>query len=457
MKTIGKLMIAAICVAFTGCGMADPWKKWEGEGELSADRLLPSELKTALCAQEWWKTQYAGKEFFFSFSEDGKVKSSSTFNEKPLETGYNIDWSKEDQVIVNFTGKTHLEYLDASAKELTILVNSFTEQQIDAVGKDNAKTIKLLPGTQNEYQAMEDFKLNYNLYTEFDSYVIPTTAGELKVKVVGGDYTVQEPEADWLTFVKKDGDYAVFSYTAYPHRFRSAEVVMNQTTPDGEQLTHKIVVSGTKVVNFTNTYAKADFKGAAVVNSINVLSYEALVCPTGFPRMINSVMGTEGQFLIRCGDANYPADKIQIATNAGNVNPGDGAILPTNRWTHIAVTMSETHVCTYINGVKVNETAKNTWVNISNFYLGFSYSNGREFTGYMAEMRLWNKALTEAEINAENHFYNVDPKSEGLVAYWRCDDGAGTVLADATNGYNCNGAWAGDSVWGPMPMAYPLP
>lgn len=67
-------MIAAICVAFTGCGMADPWKKWEGEGELSADRLLPSELKTALCAQEWWKTQYAGKEFTIlvnSFTEGG--------------------------------------------------------------------------------------------------------------------------------------------------------------------------------------------------------------------------------------------------------------------------------------------------------------------------------------------------------------------------------------------------
>lgn len=458
MKTIGKLMIAAICVAITGCGMADPWKKWEGEGELSADRLLPSELKTALCAQEWWKTQYADEEFFFSFSEDGKVRSSSTLNEKPLETEYTIDWSKETEVIVNFTGNTHLNYLAADQKEFTVLVSAFTEQQIDAVGKDNAKTFKLVPGTQAEYQAMEDFKLNYNLYTEFDSYVIPTTAGELKVKVVGGDYAVAEPASDWLKFEKKDGDYAVFSYTAYPHQFRADEIVLTQTTPDGVLLTHKVAVSSvSNVCNFTDTYAKADFSGTDVVNSINVLTYEALVCPTGFPKMINSVMGTEGQFLIRCGDANYPANKIQLATNSGNVNPGDGAILPTNKWTHIAITMSPSHICTYINGEKINEVAKNTWVNISNFYLGFSYSNGREFTGYMAEMRVWNKALTEAEINAKDHFYTVDPKSEGLVAYWKCDDGQGNILKDYANGNNCTGAWSGDSVWGAMPAVYPLP
>lgn len=457
MKTIGKLMIAAICVAITGCGMADPWKKWEGEGELSADRLLPSELKTALCAQEWWKTQYADEEFFFSFSEDGKVRSSSTLNEKPLETEYTIDWSKETEVIVNFTGNTHLNYLAADQKEFTILVNAFTEQQIDAVGQDNAKTFKFVPGTQAEYQAMEDFKLNYNLYTEKDTYYIDQTAGELKVKVIGGDYTVDEPASDWLKFEKKDGEYAVFSYEAYPHRFRADQVTFRQTTPDNEKLVHTISVSGTPVCDFTNTSAKADFKGAAVFNSINVLSYEALVCPTGFPRMINTVMGTEGQFLIRCGDAGYPGNKIQIATNSGNVNPGDGAVLPTGEWLHIAVTMSETHICTYVNGVKVNETSKNTWVNISDFNLGYSWSSGREFTGYMAEVRVWNKALTEAEINSENHFYNVDPKSEGLLAYWRCDDGVGNVLADAANGYSCNGRWTGDGVWGPMPMEYPLP
>lgn len=43
---------------------------------------------------------------------------------------------------------------------------------------------------------------------------------------------------------------------------------------------------------------------------------------------------------------------------------------------------------------------------------------------------MWNRVLTADEIAAENHFYRVDPSSEGLVAYWKLDDGAGTVGKD---------------------------
>ena len=65
---------------------------------------------------------------------------------------------------------------------------------------------------------------------------------------------------------------------------------------------------------------------------------------------------------------------------------------------------------------------------------------------------------TVEEINAENHFFSIDPKSEGLLAYWRCDDGSGKSLLDATgNGYDCTGDWADDSRWKPMPSSFSLP
>lgn len=452
MKTIGKLMIAVLCVAFTGCGMADPWKKWEGEGEHSADRLLPSELKTALCAQEWWKASYEGKDYYFSFNENGKVNSSSSNNEKPVTAEYNIDWANDDEVILNFTSATHFKYSPAS--EETLIVTEFTDQKIVAYGKANRKAITLVPSSTTEYDAMEAVKLNYTLYTEFDSYTIPTTAGTLKVKVVGGDWNVVEPASDWLTFDKKDGEYAVFNYTARSHQFTADEVVFKQTTPEGEPLEHHIAVSSvSNVCKFDGGYAKVDFSGV----DGNVLSYEALVYPEGFPNMINTVMGAEGQFLIRCGDANYDANKIQIATSNGNVDPGAGAVLPTNKWTHIAVTKSSTTICTYINGVKISEVAKTASPNISDFNLGMSWDTGRLWTGYMAEMRVWTKALTEEEINAPDHFYNVDPKSDGLLAYWKCDDGKGVILKDYANGHDCTGTWTGDSCWGSVPAACLLP
>jgi hypothetical protein len=53
----------------------------------------------------------------------------------------------------------------------------------------------------------------------------------------------------------------------------------------------------------------------------------------------------------------------------------------------------------------------------------------------MSEVRIWNRCLSEDEINADAHFYTVDPNSEGLAAYWKMDDGAGTIIKD----YSPNG------------------
>ena len=48
-----------------------------------------------------------------------------------------------------------------------------------------------------------------------------------------------------------------------------------------------------------------------------------------------------------------------------------------------------------------------------------------------------------------SNVYEVDPTSEGLVAYWKCDEGAGDTIRDHTgNGNNgtANSALKGKSV-----------
>ena len=52
----------------------------------------------------------------------------------------------------------------------------------------------------------------------------------------------------------------------------------------------------------------------------------------------------------------------------------------------------------------------------------------------MTEFRIWTKTLTEAEINAENHFYTVDPASEGLKCYWKVASGEGTTIPNISDG-----------------------
>ena len=49
------------------------------------------------------------------------------------------------------------------------------------------------------------------------------------------------------------------------------------------------------------------------------------------------------------------------------------------------------------------------------FWIGHSYNRDRWLEGNISEVRIWNKVLTSAEINAKDHFYQVEPDADGLV------------------------------------------
>lgn len=54
MKKLIYIMLSLCCLVFYSCGMTEPWKDWEHEGDMSADRLRPSEVKELLCAADGW-------------------------------------------------------------------------------------------------------------------------------------------------------------------------------------------------------------------------------------------------------------------------------------------------------------------------------------------------------------------------------------------------------------------
>ena len=107
-----------------------------------------------------------------------------------------------------------------------------------------------------------------------------------------------------------------------------------------------------------------------------------------------------------------------------------------------------------IRDIDLTEEYERTAEGLQKFYLGRSYTNNRDFCGLMSEVRVWNRALSADEINAPNHFYKVDPASEGLVAYWKLDDGTGYIAKDYTaNGNNLTGevysgySWSNGMEW----------
>lgn len=202
------------------------------------------------------------------------------------------------------------------------------------------------------------------------------------------------------------------------------------------------------VADLTKNLVYVDWKNPEVANNLKQMTAEALIKVNKFDKMISSVMGIEGYFLLRLGDAGIPQNQLQVATGKGNLTSSDLAI-PTGEWTHIAVTYNADaggKITVYINGKNMLEGAVDfgpiDWAKTktdegNGFWIGHSYNRDRWLEGEIAECRIWNKVLTADEINSKDHFYQVEPNAAGLVSYWKFDEGVGTSIADYSgNGNN---------------------
>ncbi len=132
--------------------------------------------------------------------------------------------------------------------------------------------------------------------------------------------------------------------------------------------------------------------------------------------------------------------------------------VPVNQWVHVAVTYDNRIVRFYQNGVlqgtynaSTNSTGDNGALNIGRQQPGFCNCN--IFDGSMDELRLWNTARTQAQIQATMNA-TVPTNSSNLVAYYKFDAGSGTSVVDATSNAN-NGSVVGSPIW-MVPSTSPL-
>lgn len=205
-----------------------------------------------------------------------------------------------------------------------------------------------------------------------------------------------------------------------------------------------------KVANIKKNNVYVDWVKPDVVQNMATLTAEALIRPHSFDHQISTLMGIEGQFLFRFGDNGVEPNQLQIATGKGNFT-NESMVAPLNEWTHVAVAYDANAqtLKVYFNGKLVGDFTEVAYGPVNwgiahsdesdgkprCFWIGYSYNNDRSIDADISEVRIWNKALTKDEINAENHFYTVSEDSEGLVAYWKFDDGA-DILRDYSNGGN---------------------
>ena len=201
------------------------------------------------------------------------------------------------------------------------------------------------------------------------------------------------------------------------------------------------------VCNISRNRAYPDFNNDSKFNNLTQNTMEILFKANSFPNTLNTLMGIEGHYLLRIGDANIPSNQLQVAST--NSCTSADLQLESNKWYHVAVTFDRGNVKVYINGIEkasgsvgkssISLGAKHTNEEDGSrcFWIGYSYKDDRYFDGAVSEARIWNRVLTAEEIQATNHFYAVDSDSNGLIAYWKLDEGSGTVAKDySVSGYD---------------------
>lgn len=159
---------------------------------------------------------------------------------------------------------------------------------------------------------------------------------------------------------------------------------------------------------------------------------------------ISSLMGIEENFLFRFGDISIEKNQLQLAPAVigGKKYFTTGETrYTTGKWHQVVCVYDGSSTAIYVDGkLDVKFSAGPGVINLNDDYMdGFWFGQscgGRYLDGAISEARFWTRALTLNEIQ-DNACY-VDPKSDGLLAYWRFNavQEDGRVLDETGNGFD---------------------
>ena len=115
-----------------------------------------------------------------------------------------------------------------------------------------------------------------------------------------------------------------------------------------------------------------------------------------------------------------PAGTGGYEHNADVDGMSNGYTLSPNTWYHVCVVKSGRNVKLYLNGKKIIDAQSRgagpkDWRG-ANFYVGGSMTNLASFTGWVDEVQIWSKALTEEEVQESMGGYLIPPT--GLEGYF---------------------------------------
>jgi hypothetical protein len=115
----------------------------------------------------------------------------------------------------------------------------------------------------------------------------------------------------------------------------------------------------------------------------------------------------------------------------------------TGKWYHLAGTYDGSAITVFVNGVTIlsQKVSGSLYIDESDLFIGRGdpeFSFGEYLHGALDEIRIWNVARSQKEIQAAMNT-TLTGKEQGLVAYWNFDDGTAKDLSPHSNDGILNG------------------
>ncbi len=177
-----------------------------------------------------------------------------------------------------------------------------------------------------------------------------------------------------------------------------------------------------KALSFDGVDDYVDCGNDSSLNLDNEVTVEAWIKPIAVP---SSGEGLASKADLSYGLTYYGNGQVYFYTYSGS--HFSTTSLPTGEWSHVVGTYDGTTRRLYVNGVLKDEDNDPGLSLSSSAKFKIGYYSGY-FNGLIDEVRIYNRALSEAEIKAI--YQNNTFIREGLVAYWRFDEGSGTTAHD---------------------------
>ncbi|HVI45637.1 MAG TPA: DUF1735 domain-containing protein [Chitinophaga sp.] len=140
----------------------------------------------------------------------------------------------------------------------------------------------------------------------------------------------------------------------------------------------------------------------------------------------------------RFGDVVIRPTQLQVKTANSQFSPEID--FQPGTWYHFALVYDGGSLKWYQDGKQILNVPLSASYNFES--IGFGGGSER-----VNEIRFWTVARTPSQI--ANNMYTVNPSSEGLAGYWRCNEGTGNIFADSSPNKNDMKANVANVEWTP--------